>query len=117
MIYEQSNNQGRFKLAIQLIDKRTGREVFANKDLPESHFLRVTADATKKTMQMLMQSRAITFTFTDKPWPTAEEIEKAKVEEKAKKPPKSIFRAMKKAAEDAVKPRGFIPEEEDPFGG
>jgi tetratricopeptide (TPR) repeat protein/outer membrane protein assembly factor BamB len=109
LVYEQSNNQGRFKMALQMIDKRTGRVVYDNKDMPESHFLHVNADASKKTLQLLMQSKSLTFSFTDKAWPTAEEVEKAKTEEKEKKPKKSIFKAMKKAAEDSIKPQRFVP--------
>jgi hypothetical protein len=105
----QTNNQGRFKMALQMIDKRTGRVVYDNKDMPESHFLHVNADASKKTLQLLMQSKSLTFSFTDKAWPTAEEVEKAKTEEKEKKPKKSIFKAMKKAAEDSIKPQRFVP--------
>ena len=42
-------------------------------------------------------------TFTDKPWPTKEELEKKQAEEKKNAPRKSLFKALKNAAEDMFK--------------
>ena len=62
--------------------------------------VQVTADPEKKTMQIALQRGSVTLTFTDKPWPTKEELEKIKAEEKKNAPRKSLFDALKNAAEE-----------------
>ncbi len=111
-IYEvQPNRPGKIRVAVQLIDKRTGHVVYEKQDLPQSGYFKVTADPQKKTMQIALQRNTVTLTFTDKPWPTKEELEKIEAERKKNAPPKSLFKALKNAAEDMFK----FPETEDPF--
>jgi hypothetical protein len=115
-IYEaQPNRPGKIRMAVQFIDKRTGRVVFDKQDLPQPGYFKVSADPEKKTMQIAVQKNTITLTFTDKPWPTKEEVEKAEAEKKKNQPGKSLFKALKNAAEETFK----LPEIEnleDPFG-
>lgn len=115
-IYEaQPNRPGKIRMAVQCIDKRTGRTIFDKQDLPQPGYFKVSADPEKKTMQIAVQKNAITLTFTDKPWPTKEEIAKAEAEEKKNKPGKSLFKALKSAAEETFKMPEF-ENMEDPFG-
>jgi hypothetical protein len=103
-IYEpqQPNKPGKPPhVSVLLIDKRTGRVAFEKQDFFQSGQFQVTADPEKKTMQVALQRGSATLTFTDKPWPTKEEIEKIQAEEKKNAPRKSLFKALKNAAEDA----------------
>jgi outer membrane protein assembly factor BamB len=99
-IYEvPPNKPGKIRLAVQLIDKRTGRVALDKPDLPQPGFFKVSADPEKKTMQIALQKNTLTLTFTDKAWPTKEELEKMKAEEKKKSPPK-LLKALRNAAEN-----------------
>jgi outer membrane protein assembly factor BamB len=103
-IYEtQPNKPGKVQVAVKMIDKRTGRIAFEENDFPQTVYFKVTADSEKKSMQLAMQRKTVTLNFSDKPWPTEEEIERKKTEEKKKEPPKSLFKALKNAAEGMMK--------------
>ena len=47
-------------VAVQLIDKRTGRVAFEKQDLPQTGYFKVTADPEKKTMQIALQRSTVT---------------------------------------------------------
>ncbi|MCC6125136.1 MAG: PQQ-binding-like beta-propeller repeat protein [Pirellulales bacterium] len=103
----QPNRSTRIRLAVQVIDKRTGRVAYEKEDLPQTaYYFKIDADPEKKTMQLAMQRGAVTLTFTDQPWPTKEELEKLQAEEKKNAPPKSLFKALKNAAEGMFKTPG-----------
>jgi hypothetical protein len=107
-IYEpsQPNKPGKPPhVSILMIDKRTGNVAFEKSDFFQSgqFQFQIAADSEKKTMQITLQRGAATLTFTDKPWPTKEELEKMQAEEKKNAPRKSLFKALKDAAEDAIK--------------
>ena len=91
----QSNNgSGRYITALMCLDKRSGRKVYS-KEFPDSTgVFELSGDATKKTVELIVQRSAITLTFTDKPIPPGGE----------KEPPQSssaieaIWKALKRAA-------------------
>ena len=111
LIYEpqQANKPAKSRLAVLLIDKRTGRVVYEKPDFAPNYF-HVAADPEKKTMQIDLQQNTVTLTFTDQPWPTKEELEKKQAEEKKKMLPKSLFNALKNAAEGVLKIPGMEEE-------
>ena len=68
--WQQRGNAMRFKAAVLLIDKRSGRPVYAKElDNPMGGIFHVVGNGEKKTMDVVMQQKTVKLTFTDKPIP------------------------------------------------
>lgn len=93
----KQNNQTRLQVALQAIDKKTGREIF-NKKLPKSSgVINIEGNAERKTVNLLMQNQTMTFTFTDKPIPPVDKEAEAKKEQKPKgSASKALLKSLEK---------------------
>ena len=63
------NGQSRYGASVLCIDKRNGRAVFDKTFDTTTGLFEVTGNAAKKTVDLTMQQRTVTLTFTDKPLP------------------------------------------------
>ena len=67
---QQRGNAMRFKAAVLLIDKRSGRPAYTKElDNPMGGIFHVVGNGEKKTIDVVMQQKTVKLTFTDKPIP------------------------------------------------
>ncbi|MGW8258339.1 MAG: hypothetical protein ACWGMZ_12705 [Thermoguttaceae bacterium] len=88
------------RIDILALDKRSGRTVYKNTFSSRvPRFLQVVGNEQDKTVDLILQGKTVTLTFTDKPYPSAEEIAKRLEAErlKTKKIKESVPRALFKS--------------------
>jgi hypothetical protein len=69
-VYQQKpNGEGRQKMSLLAIDKRTGRTAYKAEFVNNMGLLDITGDAPTKTVDLIMQRDTVRLTFTDKSLP------------------------------------------------
>ncbi len=115
----KQKSPGRSQCSMLAIDKRSGRIVYNNVFSNLSGIFNIVGNAEKKTIDIIMQRRTITLTFTDKPpLPPNNDAEKKKAEQPQEKTFRALLQSLEKGVEQLLGPprkgEGESEEEEPP---
>jgi outer membrane protein assembly factor BamB len=108
------NNSGGIKLSILAVDKRSGRIVYDKNISHPVGVFNIVGNPENKTVDLVLQRRTITLTFTDKPLPPpGKEDEKIDSQQPRVNAYRALLKSLEKSMEQMFGLKGTDDFEED----